>query len=59
MYSTKYISGIKSRILRWTGYVARTRKIRNAYTIFVGELQRNKADAKSICRWVDNIKTTL
>jgi hypothetical protein len=41
---------IKSRRIRWAGYVARIGAKRNAYTIWVGRPRR---------RWVDNIEMDL
>jgi hypothetical protein len=38
--SPNIIRVIKSRRIRWAGHVERTRKMRKAYTIFVGKPER-------------------
>ena len=36
---------IKSRIMKWVGYVARTREKRNAYRVLVGKAEGKTPDA--------------
>jgi transcription termination factor 2 len=50
---------IKSRRMRWAGHVARMRKKRNPYRIFVGKPRRKEITRKTRRRWVDNIKVVL
>jgi hypothetical protein len=50
---------IKSRRLRWAGYVARTGEKRNAYRILVGKLEGKKPLGTPRSRLVDNIKMDL
>jgi hypothetical protein len=47
---------IKSRRMRWAGYVARMEKKRNAFRILVGKPDGKRPLARPRCRWVDNIK---
>jgi hypothetical protein len=47
---------IKSRRIRRTGHVARIGEKRNAYRIFVGELERKRPLGRRSRRWVHNIK---
>jgi hypothetical protein len=46
---------IKSRRLRWAGYVARMGEKRNAYRTLVGK----RPPGRPRCRWVNNIKMDL
>jgi hypothetical protein len=48
--SSSMIRIMKSRRIRWAGYVARMGENRNAYRLLVGRPR---------CRWVDNIKLDL
>jgi hypothetical protein len=41
---------------RWTGHAARTRKMSNAYTVFVGKPEGKRPLGKPRHRWKDNIK---
>jgi hypothetical protein len=47
---------IKSRRMRWAGYVARTGRKSNAYMILVGKPEGKRPLGRPRCRWVDNIK---
>jgi hypothetical protein len=50
---------IKSRRMRWAGYVARMGEKRNAYRILVGMPEGKRPLGKLRRRWVDNIKMEL
>jgi hypothetical protein len=50
---------IKSRRMRWTGRVARTREERNAYSIVVGEPKGTRPLETPRCMWEDNIQMDL
>jgi hypothetical protein len=50
---------IKSRMMRWTGHVARMRENRNAYRILVGLPEGKRPLGRPKRRWVDNIKMDL
>jgi hypothetical protein len=50
---------IKSRRIRWAGYVALMGEKRNACRILVGKPEGKRPLGRSRRRWVDNIKTDL
>jgi hypothetical protein len=50
---------IKSRRMRWAGYVARMGETRNAYRILVGKREGKRLLGRPRRRWVDNIKIDL
>jgi hypothetical protein len=50
---------IRSRRMRWTGYVARMGKKRNAYRILVGKPDGKKPMGRQRRRWGDNRKLDL
>jgi hypothetical protein len=50
---------IKSRRMRWAGYVARMGEKRNAYKILVGTPEGKIPLGRQTRRWVDNIKMDL
>jgi hypothetical protein len=50
---------IKSRRMRWAGYVARMGKKRNTYRILVGKPIGKIPLGRPRRRWVDNIKMDL
>jgi hypothetical protein len=50
---------IKSRKMRWAGYVARMGEKRNAYRILVGKPGGKTPLGRPRCRLVDNIKMDL
>jgi hypothetical protein len=50
---------IKSRRMRWAGFVARMGETRNAYRILVGKPEGKRQLGRSRRRWVDNIKIDL
>jgi hypothetical protein len=59
LYFLPRIRMIKSRRIRWAGYVARMGEKRNAYRIFVGKPERKSPLGRSRYRWEDNIKMDL
>jgi hypothetical protein len=50
---------IKSRRMRWAGYVARMGEERNAYRILVRKPEEKRPLGRPRRRWVDNIKINL
>jgi hypothetical protein len=46
-----------SRMMRWSGHVARIRKKRNAYRLLVGKSEGRRPLGRPRRRWVDNIGT--
>jgi hypothetical protein len=50
---------IKSRMLRWTGHVARMREERGVYGGLVGRANRKRPLGRPRRRWEDNIKMDL
>jgi hypothetical protein len=58
LYSSPNIRVIKSRSLRWTGHVARMRKNRGAYRVFVCNLREGDhledpgIDGRLILKWI-------
>jgi hypothetical protein len=56
--SPSIIRMIKSRRMRWAGYVAR-KGAKNAYTIFVGTIVGKSPVGRPRRSWVDNIKMDL
>jgi hypothetical protein len=57
--SPSIIRVIKSRRMRWAGYVARMCEKMNAYRILVGKAEERRRLGKPRRRWVDNIKIVL
>jgi hypothetical protein len=57
--SPSIIRMIKSRRMRWAGYVARMGEKRNAYTILVGKPEGKGPLGRPSRRWVNNIKMDL
>jgi hypothetical protein len=57
--SPNIILVIKSRRMRWTGYVARMGEGRGAYMILVGRPERRRPLGRPRRRWEDNIKIEL
>jgi hypothetical protein len=54
--SPNIIRVIKSRRLRWAGYVARMGERRGAYRILVGKFEGRRPFGRLRRRWEDNIK---
>jgi hypothetical protein len=50
---------IKSRRMRWTGYVARMGERRGVYRVFVGKPEGKRPIGRHRRRWEDNIKIYL
>ncbi|KAJ4429835.1 hypothetical protein ANN_22039 [Periplaneta americana] len=57
--SPDIIRNIKSRRLRWAGYVARMGESRNAYRVLVGRPEGKRSLGRPRRRWEDNIKMDL
>jgi hypothetical protein len=50
---------IKSRMMRWAGYVALMSKKMDACRVLVRKLEDKRPLGRPICRWEDNIKRIL
>jgi hypothetical protein len=50
---------IKSRRIRWVGYVARLGGRRGAYRVLMGKPEGKRPLGRPRCRWKDNIKMDL
>jgi hypothetical protein len=50
---------IKSRRVRWAGYVARLGEIIGSYRAMVGKLEKKRPLGRTRHKWVDNIKMNL
>jgi hypothetical protein len=57
--SPSIIRIIKSRRMRWAGYVARMGEKRNAYRLLVGKPEGKRPLGRPRRRWVDNIRMDL
>jgi hypothetical protein len=57
--SPNVIRIIKSRRLRWAGYIARMGDRRGAYRVLVGKPERRRPLGRPRRRWEYNIKTDL
>jgi hypothetical protein len=57
--SSNIIRVIKSRRMRWAGYVARRGEKRGAYSILVGRPEGRRPIGRPMHRWEDNIKMDL
>ena len=53
------ISNLKSRQLRWAGYVEHMEQSRNAYRVLVGKPEGKRPSGRTRRRWEDNIKMDL
>jgi hypothetical protein len=49
--SPTIIRVIKSRKMKWTGYVARMWEMRNVYKMWVGKPEGKKSLGRHRCRW--------
>ena len=57
MYSShNLIRNLKSRRLRWTGYVALIEQSKNAYRVLVGKSEGKRPLGRPRRRWEDNFK---
>jgi len=60
LYSSPIIvRGIKSRRIRWAGYVARTGERRGVYRVLVGKPEGRRPLGRPRRRWEDNNKMDL
>jgi len=57
--SPNIIRAIKSRKMRWTGYMARMGKMRVAYRFLVGKHEEKRELGRPRYRWEDIIKMDL
>ena len=57
--STNIVRVIKSRILRWAGYVARMEEGRRAFKILTGKPTEKRPLERPRRRWGDNIRMDL
>jgi hypothetical protein len=57
--SSNIISIIKSRCMRWSGYVARIGENRNAYRFLVGKPEGKRPLGRPRRRWEDNNRMVL
>jgi hypothetical protein len=57
--SPSVVRVIKSRRIRWVGYVARMREWRGVYRVLVGKSEGKRPLGKPRRRWEDNIKMDL
>ena len=57
--SPNIVRVIKSRRIRWTGYVARMGEERGVYRVLVGKLEGKRSLRRPRRRWVDNIRMDL
>jgi hypothetical protein len=58
-YSSNIIRLMKSRTLKWAGYVARMGRRRGAYGALVGKPEGRRPLGRPRLRWEDNIKLDL
>jgi hypothetical protein len=56
---TSIIRIIKSKRMRWAGYVARMGEKRNVYRLLVGKPEGKRPLGRPRRRWMDNIKMDL
>jgi hypothetical protein len=60
LYSSQnIIRNIKSKMMRWVGYVANMGEMRNAYKILVGKPEGKRPLRRPRHTWEDNIKINL
>ena len=57
--SPNIVRVIKSRRMRWAGYVARMGEERGAYRVFMGKPEGKRPLGRPRRRWEDNIKMDL
>jgi hypothetical protein len=57
--SPNIVRVIKSRRMRWAGYVARMGEGRDAYRVLVGRPEGKRPEGRPRRRWEDNIKMDL
>jgi hypothetical protein len=60
LYASPYIIRVtKSKTMRFSGHVARMRKMRNSNNILVGKHDQKRTLLRPRRRWEDNIRTNL
>jgi hypothetical protein len=59
LYSSNIVRVIKSRRLRWAGYVARMGEGRVVYRVLVGKPEGKRPLGRSRRRWEDNVRMDL
>jgi hypothetical protein len=57
--SPNIVQAMNSRIMRWTGHLARMGDIRGVYRALVGKSEVQRPLGRLRCRWEDNIKIGL
>jgi hypothetical protein len=57
--SPNIVRVLKSRRIRWVGYVARIGEKRGVYRVLVGKPEGKKPPWRTTRRWEDNIKMDL
>jgi hypothetical protein len=57
--SPSIIRIVKSRMMRWTGHIARIREKGNAYRLLVRKPEGHRPLGRPRRRWVDNIRIDL
>ena len=57
--SPNFVWVIKSRRIRWAGYVRRMGEERGVYRVLVGKTEGRRPLGKPRCRWIDNIRLDL
>ena len=57
--SPNIVRVIKSRRMRWVGYVARMDEEREVHRVLVGKPDGKRSLGRTRCRWVDNIRMDL
>ena len=58
-FSPNTVRVIKSRRMRWAGYVTRMGEERGVYRVLVGKPEGKRPLGRLKLRWVDNIKMDL
>jgi len=58
-YSPNIVRILKSRRIRWAGYVARVGERRGVYRILVGKSEGKRPLGRPRLRWEDNIKVDV
>jgi hypothetical protein len=57
--SPSIIRIIKSRRMRWAGYMTRMGEKRTVYRLLVGKPEGKRPLGRPRCKWIDNIKMDL
>jgi hypothetical protein len=59
IFSSDIIRQIKSRRMRWAGYVARMGEERNVYRVLIGKPERKRLLGRRRRRWEDGIRVDI